>query len=199
MKIETIGGALIAAAILFLTGMLALLTQDGVTEVGDISQLSWIVLGVGALIGFGKDFQAITVRRYLANATGSSNVHSPPAVGIIAILLACFMLSGCGTTRPPIDSMADAIAVTAADVETAAQAVKSLCRNTQPGGPCASNAAITTEQKEGLKDGLQEVVNGLNFANMAVSNDDIAGANGGLARTNALLAVLQAELTRLQN
>ncbi len=199
MKIETIGGALIAAVILFLTGMLALLTQEGVTEIGDISQLSWIVLGVGAFIGFGKDFQALTVRRALANITNSGNVHSPAAVGVLAILIACFAFSGCGVQRPQVDSIADGIAVTAADVETAAQTVKSLCRNTQPGGPCADGALISTEQKESLKNGLQDVLDGLSVANLALATNDYGEATDRLARTQAILAVLSAELARLQN
>lgn len=199
MKIETIGGAVIAAGILFLTGMLALLTQEGVTEIGDISQLSWIVLGVGALIGFGKDFQTLSVRRALANVTNSGNVHSPAAVGLLAILLACFSLSGCGLQRPNVDSISDGIAVTAADVETAAQTVKRLCRNERPGGPCANSALISTGQKESLKNGLQDVLDGLSIANLAVATGDGVGARSGLARTQAILAVLSAELARLQN
>ncbi len=196
MKIETIGGAAIAAMILFLTGMLALLSQDGVTEIGDISQLSWIILGVGALISFGKDFQALSIRRGLASVTGTGNVHSPTSVGIVAILLTCLMLSGCGMQRPQVDSVADAIAVTAADVETAAQTVKSLCRNIEPGGPCADSAIISTAQKESLKNGLQDVLDGLSLANLAVANGDLVGAGDGLARTQAILAVLSAELAR---
>ena len=118
---------------------------------------------------------------------------------MLATLLACLMLSGCATQRPQIDSMADAIAVTAADVETVAQTVKSLCRNERPGGPCAAGAPISTDQKESLKNGLQDVLDGLSLANLALATGDEAGARGGLARTEAILAVLRAELVRLQN
>lgn len=123
----------------------------------------------------------------------------PLAAGMLATLLACLMLSGCGTPRPQIDSISDAIAVTAADVETAAQTVKSLCRNDRPGGPCAFGAPLSTEQKESLKNGLQDILDGLSLANLAVANGDNAEANSRLARTEAILAVLRAELIRLQN
>ena len=46
--VETVFGAVIAALILFLGGALALLQQESVDELSDISQLSWIVLGVRA-------------------------------------------------------------------------------------------------------------------------------------------------------
>lgn len=99
MKIENILGAVIAALIAFITGALALLTQDGVATLGDIGQVAWIVLAGGALVTFLKDFEAIDARRALATVTGSGNVHSPAAVGILAGVLAVLMLSGCaGTT-----------------------------------------------------------------------------------------------------
>lgn len=123
----------------------------------------------------------------------------PLAAGILATLLACLMLSGCGIQRPQIDSVADGIAVTASDVETTAQTVQRLCRNTRPGGSCADGALISTEQKESLKNGLQDVLDGLSMANLALATNDTVGAMDGLARTNAILAVLRAELTRLQN
>lgn len=71
MKTENVLGAAIAALIGFLTAMLALLVQDGVNSIGDISQLAWIVAGVGALIAFLKDYQAITTRQVIANITGT--------------------------------------------------------------------------------------------------------------------------------
>ncbi len=71
MKIENVLGAVIAAAIGFLTAVLALLVQEGVTTIGDISQLAWIVAGVGALIAFLKDYQALSARRAIANITGT--------------------------------------------------------------------------------------------------------------------------------
>ena len=67
----TIIGAFIAALIAFLTTVLALLTQEGVTQLNDISQLAWIVAGVGALISFLKDYQALSTRKVIAKYTGT--------------------------------------------------------------------------------------------------------------------------------
>ncbi len=66
MKVETILGAVLAAIILLGTGFIALLTQEGVTSLSDIGQIPMIVLGVGAAIGFLKDYQAISTRRAIA-------------------------------------------------------------------------------------------------------------------------------------
>lgn len=198
MKIETLGGAAIAALILFVTGFLAVFQQDGVSSVSDISEAVWWILGGGAALSFLKDYQALSTRRLLAKVTGGK-ASSPAAVGIIAILLTCFVLSGCGIQRPQVDSISDGIAVTAADVETAAQTVHRMCRNTRPGGPCARGALLSTEQKESLKNGLQDMLDGLSLANLAVATSDYDGARSGLARTQAILAVLSAELARLQN
>lgn len=71
MNTETIIGALIAAVIGFFTALLALLVSDSVHEIGDIAQLSWIVAGVGALISFLKDYQAINTRKAIAKITGT--------------------------------------------------------------------------------------------------------------------------------
>ena len=72
-KLNTIIGALVAALILFLTGMLALLQTPGVASVGDIGQIAWIVLSVGALISFLKDFQSISTRRLINKVTGTGD------------------------------------------------------------------------------------------------------------------------------
>ena len=68
---ETVIGALIAALILFFTAVLALLTQEGVDSISDIGQIPWIVAGLGALISFLKDYQALSTRKLIANITGS--------------------------------------------------------------------------------------------------------------------------------
>ncbi len=73
MNIETIGGALIAALILFVSGFLALLQQAGVNSAGDISQVAWLVLGGGAVLSFLKDYQALSARRLISKLTGSGN------------------------------------------------------------------------------------------------------------------------------
>ncbi len=72
-KLNTILGALVASLILFLTGMLALLQVPGVESVGDIGQIAWIVLSVGALISFLKDFQSISTRRLINKVTGTGD------------------------------------------------------------------------------------------------------------------------------
>jgi hypothetical protein len=72
-KLNTILGALVAALILFLTGTLALLQTAGVESVSDIGQIAWIVLGVGALISFLKDFQSISARRLINKVTGTGD------------------------------------------------------------------------------------------------------------------------------
>jgi len=73
MNLNTIVGAVIAALILFFTGMLALLQTEGVETISDIGQIAWIVLGVGALVSFLKDYQAISTRRLVNKITGSGD------------------------------------------------------------------------------------------------------------------------------
>lgn len=135
----------------------------------------------------------------LLPGTGTAT-RSPVVVGILAGLMALLMFSGCNVLqRPQVDSVADAIAVTAADVETTAQTVKRLCGNTRPGGDCARGATLSTDQKESLKNGLQDVLDGLSVANLALATGNAIEAGDSLARTQAILAVLRAELTRLEN
>jgi hypothetical protein len=73
MNVNTLVGALIAALILFFTGMLALLQTEGIQSASDIGQIAWIVLGVGALISFLKDYQAISARRLINKITGTGD------------------------------------------------------------------------------------------------------------------------------
>ena len=73
MKVETTGGAFIAALIGFGTGFLALLQQEGVTGVSDISEVAWWVLAVGSAIAFAKDYQALSTRRAIGKLTGNGN------------------------------------------------------------------------------------------------------------------------------
>ena len=99
MKIETSLGALIAALLVFLAGALALLQQPNVAELSDVSGMAWIVLGIGALVSFLKDFNALWTRRHLAKVTGSGNVHAPAWTAILAVLIASSMMSSCAGTR----------------------------------------------------------------------------------------------------
>lgn len=67
---STIIGALVAALILFLTTVLALLTQEGVNSLADIGQIPWIVAGIGAVLSFLKDYQALDSRKFITSITG---------------------------------------------------------------------------------------------------------------------------------
>ena len=125
-------------------------------------------------------------------------INSPRLAGFLAIVLACSMLAGCGIQRPQIHSISDAIAVTAADIETSAQLVKNLCLNTVPGGPCAPGAILSTEAKEKLKASLQSILDGLRLADLALASGDLLDAEDRLARTQALLTILRAQLTQVE-
>lgn len=126
------------------------------------------------------------------------SVNSPPLAGFLAIVLACSMLAGCGIQRPQINSISDAIAVTAADIETSAQLVKNLCLNTVPGGPCAPGAILSTEAKESLKAQLERMLSVLRAADMALSVNENLEAEDRLAQVQALLMILRGELARAQ-
>ena len=125
-------------------------------------------------------------------------INSPKLAGFLAIVLACSMLAGCGIQRPQIHSISDAIAVTAADIETSAQLVKNLCLNTVPGGPCAPGAILSTEAKESLKAQLERMLSVLRAADMALSVNENLEAEDRLAQVQALLMILRGELARAQ-
>ena len=125
-------------------------------------------------------------------------VRSPASVSILALLLACFMLASCGIQRPHIDSAADAIAVTSADIETAAQTVKDLCQNIEPGGPCAPTSIISTQRKESFKVSLQKMLDTLRTADLALTMGQEAKSDEYLARTESMLLILKSELARYQ-
>lgn len=127
-----------------------------------------------------------------------NRINSPPWVSFLAVVVACFMLAGCGIQRPTIDSASDAIAVTAADVETAAQTIHDLCQNIEPGGPCADNAILSTERKERFKVYLQTILDTLRAADLALAAGDDAQSNTYLARTESMLLILKNELARYQ-
>jgi len=66
-NVQTIGGAIIAALILLVTGFIALYQQDGVMSFSDISEGAWVVLAGGAALSFLKDYQAISTRRMIGS------------------------------------------------------------------------------------------------------------------------------------
>lgn len=70
---NTIIGAFIATLIAMATASLALLSGAEITSLGDISGLQWTILLVGGAITFGKDFQAITARRWANKVTGTGD------------------------------------------------------------------------------------------------------------------------------
>lgn len=73
MKVETVGGALIAALILFVTGFLAILQLPNIDSWHDITSSAWLVLGGGSVLSFLKDYQALSTRRAIANLTGTGS------------------------------------------------------------------------------------------------------------------------------
>ena len=70
MKIETVSGALIAGAILLLSNIVTLFTNDPELTFGSISQATWVVIGGGALVAFLKDYQALSTRKIIGKVTG---------------------------------------------------------------------------------------------------------------------------------
>ena len=99
MKVETVSGAFIAALIGFLTGLLALFQQDADMTLSAISQRAWIVLGVGALISFLKDYQALTLRRMMSSRKPPERVDSSIWVGLFIAIAAALAVSGCAGTK----------------------------------------------------------------------------------------------------
>lgn len=189
------------AIIAFVGVLLPFLEQVGVA-LPDFLTLDWVQGLVLALTPLGVfffpnkdtsiDFQSVA---------GTHAVRSPVLIGLLAGLVALLMLSGCaglGIQRPPITSIADGIAVTAADVETSAVLVKSLCLNVEPGGLCAIGAVISTATKDKFKASLQSILDGLRLADLALTSGDLLDAQDRLARTQALLAILRAELTQVE-
>lgn len=66
---NTIVGAAIAAAINFLTALVALFANDAELTFGLISQAAWVSILGGAAIQFFKDYQAISTRRLVNQVT----------------------------------------------------------------------------------------------------------------------------------
>jgi len=70
---NTIVGAFVAMVIAVLTASLALLSGPEITSLGDITGLQWVILIIGGLVTFFKDFQAISARRLVNKVTGSGD------------------------------------------------------------------------------------------------------------------------------
>ena len=181
MKADTIGGAAIAALIGFLTGFLALLQQEGVSNVNEISQTAWIVLGVGALIAFFKDYQAISSRRLIARLSGSPG----PALMLVGCLL---LLPGCA-------NLSNGIGAAYISIESMAQTITAECGNTVPGGECTADSLLTRSDVDGFKEDLQEAKMAVDSANVIYNTGNASGAANELQVAQNVLATIRSILT----
>lgn len=66
-------GALMAAAILFISSMVTLFANNPALEFSGISTAVWVSICGGAVLVFIKDFQSITARRLINKATKSGD------------------------------------------------------------------------------------------------------------------------------
>lgn len=73
MKIETTGGAIVAALILVASNIVTLFTNTPELTFGAISQATWVVIIGGAIVAFGKDYQALSTRRLIGKVTGNGD------------------------------------------------------------------------------------------------------------------------------
>ncbi len=73
MNISTSGGALIAALILIASNVVTLFTNNPDLTFGAISQGTWVVIIGGAIVAFGKDYQALSTRRGIDRLTGNGD------------------------------------------------------------------------------------------------------------------------------
>ncbi len=188
---ETVTGALIAALIGFVTGFIALFQMEGVTSWRDIAEASWWVLAGGAVLSFLKDYQALATRRMIGKMRGNAMIWA-------VLVLPLIMLPGC-VTRPTVDSIEDAIAVTSVEIVALSGTVQTLCGNTVTDGECRADAVITTKTKARLKAHLQRGVDALGLAKRMLVEGDIQNAQDQLALANSILKFLQTEVRRLQN
>jgi len=69
MKIETIGGALIAAVILLVSNLMSLFAQDAELTFAMIGQATWVSVIGGVLVAFLKDYQAVSTRQLISKLT----------------------------------------------------------------------------------------------------------------------------------
>ncbi len=117
---------------------------------------------------------------------------------IAVLILTSVMLCACVTPRPQVNSVADAIIVSSADIESAAQTVQNLCGNTEPGGPCAAGSLISTTSKNSYKRQLQDALDGVKTANRLLAAGNATAAGNRLDQVDAIVLALTAELARRQ-
>lgn len=146
-------GALIAALNVGITASLALLMGDTVNGLEDISRLQWIILVVGTVGAFAKDFQAIWTRERIQRWREGANrtMRSPLAIGLIALL----MLGGCAQVQ-----VRDAIGAAYFSIDVAADTIHEGCYGL--GGEvtadrtCRPGAQLDTETAAKLADLLRQ-------------------------------------------
>ena len=73
LNVNTLTGALVAAAILFVSSVVTLFVNDPTLTFGDITTATWVSLVGGAVAAFLKDYQAISARRLVNKLTGTGD------------------------------------------------------------------------------------------------------------------------------
>ena len=116
----------------------------------------------------------------------------------VLMLLLVFAASACVTPRPQIDSVADAIAVSSADIKSIAQTVQNLCMNTVEDGPCAATSLMSTNTKDSFKRSLQDALDQVSTAKRLLAAGKAVDANDKLALADAIIMAIQIELERRQ-
>lgn len=189
MKVETFLGALVAALIGFGTAFLALLGQDGVDGVADISEVSWWTIVGGAFLAFLKDVQALWTRQQIGNVTGNGyTVKSPWLVGGLAVLILLFA-QGCSTVN-----LANSIGFAQVSIETMAETIQQECGNAEPGGDCLPTSLLDRGDVDSMKVDLQLAKDAVDDANRVYNAGDAAGAADHLQAAQAILATLRTAL-----
>lgn len=64
-QVQTVLGAFIASAILFVSSMVTLFAENPELTFGAIKQATWVSIVGGMLIQFLKDYQAVRIRRLM--------------------------------------------------------------------------------------------------------------------------------------
>lgn len=121
-----------------------------------------------------------------------------PYTFVATLLLALTMLVACVTPRPPVDSVADAILVTSADIKSVAQTVQNLCMNEVEDGACTPGALIETDTKDSFKRSLQEALDYVSTAKRLLAAGKAVDADDYLALADSIILAVQAELARRQ-
>jgi type IV pilus biogenesis protein CpaD/CtpE len=101
------------------------------------------------------------------------------------VVVAALLLAGC--TSNPADMLGTAYITADTLVVTAHQ----LCRNEEPGGPCAPDAVLTTAQKDKIRDRMQEVASLLTEARSLLAIGQEAAAMDSLTRARFLLRLVE--------